>query len=102
MTDTPIPQRPDVEDLRERYRVEREKRLRADGTDQYRASTDALGNFTHDPYVENKVNRSPRVDEVTTLIVGGGFGGLLVAARLRQADVNDFVLVDKASDFGDT
>ena len=35
-------------------------------------------------------------------MVGGGFGGLLAGARLRQAGVEDLRIVDPASDFGGT
>ena len=36
------------------------------------------------------------------LIVGGGFGGLLSAARLRQAGVTDIRMLEVGSDFGGT
>lgn len=41
----------DPEALRERYRHEREKRLRADGTDQYLEVTGEFSHFIDDPYV---------------------------------------------------
>ena len=45
--------------LREKYRVERDKRIRADGNDQY---VEVSGDFSHyvdDPYVEPGFQREP-------------------------------------------
>ena len=36
------------------------------------------------------------------VIVGGGFGGLLAAARLREAGVKDIRIIEKGGDFGGT
>ena len=35
-------------------------------------------------------------------IIGGGFGGLLMGARLREAGFNSLRVVEKAGDFGGT
>ena len=86
-------------DLRSRYREERDKRLRADGNDQYLEPT---GRFTHlleDTYTR-VVPRDPVVGEVEVLVIGAGFAGLVTAARMRQAGVEDVRLVDKAGDVG--
>ena len=72
--------------LRRKYREERDKRIRPDGKDQY---VEPKGRFTHlleDPYVK-RTERPPVRDEVTVAIIGGGFGGLVTAARLKQAGV---------------
>ena len=34
-------------------------------------------------------NRAPLTDEVEVVVIGGGFGGLLAGARLREAGVED-------------
>jgi ribosomal protein S18 acetylase RimI-like enzyme len=53
----------DPDALRERYRRERDKRLRADGVDQYREGRDELARFVDvDPLVPSEVDRDP-VDE---------------------------------------
>jgi cation diffusion facilitator CzcD-associated flavoprotein CzcO len=39
---------------------------------------------------------------VEAVVVGGGLGGLLAAARLRQAGVEGIRVIDKAGDFGGT
>jgi len=88
--------------LREKYRAERDKRLRADGNAQY---VEVKGDFRHyvdDPYVEPGFTRAPLTDEVDVLVIGGGFGGLLAAARLREAGVERIRIVEKGGDFGGT
>jgi cation diffusion facilitator CzcD-associated flavoprotein CzcO len=88
--------------LRAKYRHERDRRLRADANEQY---VEIAGDFRHyvdDPYVERGMTRAPLKDEVDALIVGGGFGGQLAAARLREAGVKDIRIVEKGSDFGGT
>lgn len=92
----------DAESLAERYRREREKRLREDGTTQYRHASDGLSNFLADPFAGPAPQRAPLTEDVEVLVVGAGFGGLLVAARLRQAGIKDIRIIDKASDFGGT
>jgi cation diffusion facilitator CzcD-associated flavoprotein CzcO len=88
--------------LRAKYRAERDKRVRADGNDQY---VEVKGDFAHyvdDPYVEPGYTREPLAQTVEVLVVGGGFGGLLVGARLRQAGFEDIRLVEKGGDVGGT
>src|ERR1043166_62113 len=41
-------------------------------------------------------------EELDVLIVGGGFGGLLAAARLQKAGITNLRIVEKAGDFGGT
>ena len=88
--------------LREKYRAERDKRLRPDGNDQYREVEGALAHFVDDPYVAPGFTREPLADEVEVVVIGGGFGGLLAGARLREAGVDDLCLIEKAGDFGGT
>jgi len=74
----------DLDALRARYREERDKRLREDGNAQYVEVAGRFAHFLDDPYVDEPTARAPLTDEVEVLIVGGGFGGLLAGARLRQ------------------
>lgn len=39
---------------------------------------------------------------VTTLVVGAGFAGLAMGARLKRSGDNDFVIIERASDVGGT
>ncbi len=94
----------DPDALREKYRAERDKRLRADGNDQYQEVAGEFAHFVEDPYVEPGFTREPLTDEVEVLVIGGGFGGLLAGARLREGGVaaGDIRLVEKGGDFGGT
>lgn len=86
-------------ELRERYRAERDKRLRADGNDQYLQPTGRFAQLLDDPYTKS-VDRPSVHDEVTVAIIGAGFSGLVTAARLRQAGIRDVRLIDAAGDVG--
>ena len=90
------------ETLREKYRSERDKRRRDDGNAQYQQ---VAGDFTHyvdDPYIDKIIIRDPLEDEVDVIIVGGGFGGLITGARLREAGVKNIRVIEKGGDFGGT
>ena len=91
----------DATALREKYRIERDKRLREDGNEQY---VEVAGRFSHyleDPYVTPEP-REPLHDEVTVVFIGGGFAGLVTGARLKQAGVDDVRIIEKGGDFGGT
>lgn len=91
---------PDV--LRAKYDAERAKRLRSDGERQYIDVTAEFSYYVDDPHVEPGFTREPLTDEVEVAVVGGGFSGLLMGARLRQAGFEDIRMIDKAGDFGGT
>jgi len=92
----------DPDALRQKYREERDKRLRSDGNEQYVRVSGELSHFEDDPYVEPGFTREPLHDEVDVVIVGGGFGGLVAGARLRQAGVDDIRIIEKGGDVGGT
>ncbi|TDJ29319.1 MAG: NAD(P)/FAD-dependent oxidoreductase [Gammaproteobacteria bacterium] len=92
----------DPDALRAKYRTERDKRLRDDGNEQYLQVTGKFAHFVGDPYVEPGFSREPLTDEVDVVVIGGGFGGLLAAARLREAGVTDLRIIEKGGDFGGT
>jgi cation diffusion facilitator CzcD-associated flavoprotein CzcO len=91
-----------LEEAREKYRIEREKRLRADGIRQYKELKGDYEEFDRDPYVEPGFTRDAIVEEVDVVIVGGGFGGMIEAANLTKAGITNFRIVEKAGDFGGT
>ena len=87
--------------LRDRYRHERDKRLRSDGNEQYVEIAGQFAHYLDDPYVQVQ-ERPPLHDTVEVAIIGGGFGGLLAGARLREAGVEDIRLIEKGGDVGGT
>jgi cyclohexanone monooxygenase len=92
----------DMEALSRRYEEERQKRLRTDGMAQYRKLTDDFAHMAVDRRADAAFSRDPVIGEAVVLIIGGGIGGLLVAARLREQGVKDIRIVDRAGDFGGT
>jgi len=92
----------DPAQLRARYREERDKRLRADANEQYVNATGAYAHYLDDPYVAPGFKRTELEDDVQVVVIGGGFGGLLAGARLREAGVDDLRIIEKGGDFGGT
>jgi len=90
----------DPEALRRRYIEERDKRLRPDRNNQYIEVTADFSNYVDDPYTDGDSERAPRIEETEVLIIGGGFGGILSAARLHEQGFDDIVIVEKGGDFG--
>ena len=92
----------DPDALREQYRIERDKRIKDEANDQY---IEVKGDFSHyidDPYLVERIERDPLNDTVEVIVIGGGFGGLLAAARLRETGIEDIRIIEKAGDFGGT
>ena len=89
--------------LKTKYLAERDKRIRKDGNDQYVNMTGDFAHYIDDPYIE-RVDREPLTDHAHIVVIGGGFGGLLAGARLRDAgvDAGDIRLIEKGGDFGGT
>ena len=92
----------DPEELRAKYREERDKRLRADGNDQYFEVTGDFSHYVDDPYIDVPLEREPIFDDVDVIVVGGGFGGLLTGARLTEAGMGRIRIIEKGGDFGGT
>lgn len=90
---------PDRDVLRQRYRAERDKRLRPDGNDQYLEPKGRFDHLLDDPYTP-RVERAPLHEEVTVALIGSGFSGLCVGARLVQRGIDDLRLVEGGGDVG--
>ena len=90
---------PSVDELREKYRQEQQKRLRPEGMAQWGELSEELD---RDPFVEPGFTREPVVEETTVVIVGGGFAGMLTAIHLAKHGITDVRIVEKAGDFGGT
>lgn len=89
----------DREALQRKYRLERDKRLRPDGNDQYLEPTGRFATLLDDPYTE-RVERAPQHRNVDVAIIGAGFSGLVMGARLRQAGIDDLCLIEGGGDVG--
>ena len=92
----------DPAELRKRYAEERTKRLRSDANNQYQEITGKYAHYNADPYVEPGFTRPAIQEELDVVIVGGGFGGLLSAARLQKVGITSLRIIEKAGDFGGT
>ena len=97
--DIPVPVGTDRDSLLAKYRTERDRRLRPDGNDQYVEPTGRYAHFLDDPYTK-VVPRDPILDEVEVVLIGGGFGGLVTGARLKQAGVGDIRIIEAGGDVG--
>ena len=105
MTDsnsTAAPLNFDPDALREKYRFERDRRLRPEGNAQYHSIDGEFSNYVDDPYVTGISVRAPLNDEVDVVIIGGGFGGLISAARLLEGGIGNIRIIEKGGDFGGT
>ncbi len=91
----------DPAEIKARYLAERDKRLREEGNEQYIEVAGDFSNYVDDPYVE-RFDREPLFDDVEVVIIGGGFGGLLMGGRLREAGFTDIRVIEKGGDFGGT
>ncbi|MFJ3038330.1 flavin-containing monooxygenase [Streptomyces tendae] len=102
MTNPEAPSPEELAELRRRYRAERERRVRPDGARQYLAPDAEFGYYADDPYATATGEREPLRDRVDVAVVGGGFGGILAGARLRQRGVGRVRVLEKGGDFGGT
>ena len=88
----------DPEALHARYLAERDRRLREDGASQYVEVKAEFSHYIDDPYVEPGFSRAPVTDEVEFTVIGGGFGGLLMGARLREAGYQSLRMIEGAGE----
>ncbi|MEU6352648.1 NAD(P)/FAD-dependent oxidoreductase [Streptomyces sp. NPDC047072] len=102
MTPSHAPTPDELAALNERYRHERERRVRPDGTGQYLGADAEFGFYAADPYTDGVAEREPLRDTVDVAVIGAGFGGILAGARLRQRGVERVRVIDKGGDFGGT
>ena len=91
-----------MEAARDRYRLEREKRLRKDGLKQFKELKGDYAEYDRDPFADPDFTRDPIVEDTEVVIVGAGFAGMLTAVNLLGHGITDFRIIDKAGDFGGT
>ena len=92
----------DREEIRARYREERDKRLRSDANAQYIATNGIHSRFRQDPFAGELIERAPVTKSTEVLIIGAGLAGILSGVRLRKAGFDDIRIVDQAAGFGGT
>ena len=89
--------------LREKYRIERDKRIRADGEDQYIEAASEFAHYaTDDPYADPAFEREPLDLEIDVAVIGAGFSGLMAGARLKERGITNFRIIESSGDFGGT
>jgi cyclohexanone monooxygenase len=93
----------DLGEVREKYRAERDKRLRPEGDAQY---LEAAGEYAHfvndDPYAPERPPRESLNDEIDVAIIGAGFSGMQMAARLLEHGIDSVRIIEAGSDLGGT
>ena len=86
--------------LREKYLLERDKRLRPEGQQQYLEAEGEFSDFYEgDPHMP-VIPREPITDDIEVVILGGGLSGLITAHRLQQSGVTNFKIIELGGDFG--
>src|SRR5215510_11151814 len=99
-TRTPDARELDIPSLRERYRLERDKRVRGEGQQQYlRTQDDYAASHVADPHMPLRT-RASIAEDLDVAILGGGFSGLMAGVHLRNAGVHSFRHIEHAGDFG--
>ncbi|MGV6806464.1 MAG: flavin-containing monooxygenase [bacterium] len=88
-----------LEQAREKYRQERDKRLSITKGRSDRTAVGDLAKYVQDPFKEAKPRKAV-TDEVDVVSIGAGFAGLLVGARMTEAGFKRVRLIDTAGDVG--
>lgn len=92
----------DPDHLHAKYVKERDRRVVAAGNAQFMPTDGAFESFGKDPWASPDFKRDPITDHTDVIIAGGGFGGLLAGARLREAGCTDIRIIESAGGFGGT
>lgn len=90
----------DPEEMRRKYREERDKRLGPEADRQFTKMEGGLEELATDPHVKEPISRAPLQDEVEAVVVGGGLSGLVIATRLRQSGLRKVRIIEAGGDLG--
>lgn len=89
-----------IPSLKQKYRHERDRRMRSEGQCQYVKPTENFaGGYEADPYTPLKA-RAPISEDRDVVIVGAGWSGIMAGVELRKQGIDNFRTVDHAGDFG--
>ena len=102
-SNVPPPEEIDIPALKEKYREERDRRIRPEGQEQYAPHEDHLTHDTyeHDPF-SPVVPRDSLSEDIDVAILGAGWTGILAAYHLTQSGVRNFRVIDNAGNYGGT
>lgn len=85
-------------ELQRRYLAERDKRLHFSTLGRYQPAAGELAHYQADPHAPQPAPRDSVEAEVDVVIIGAGFGGLLIAAELEKAGISNFRSLDQTAD----
>ena len=90
----------DIPRMRDKYRRERDKRVRPEGQRQYLEPVGAFAScYESDPFMR-VAPRAALSQDLDVAILGAGFCGMLTAVKLKEAGVTTFRNIDWAGDWG--
>ena len=90
----------DIPALKKKYELERDRRIRKEGQQQYvQPKAEFAEAYEGDPYTPLKP-RDAVVEDLEIAILGGGWSGIMAGVQLRKAGIGDFRVIDHAGDFG--
>ncbi len=93
----------DPEALREKYRHERDRRVRDDGEAQYVEAAEEFAHYANDdPYADPAFTRDTLDIDLDVAVIGAGFSGLMAAARLKERGITNMRIIEAGGDFGGT
>src|SRR5260370_38319464 len=88
------------EEIKIPYYIDGRRRVNRVSAPLYAPAKDGkFANFGKDPWAP-PLTRPALHDHVQVIIAGGGFGGLLAGARLREAGYTGIRIIDEGGDFG--
>lgn len=99
-TNVPPASEVDIPALKEKYRQERDKRIRPEGQRQYsKIKEEFKEEYIDDPHTP-VVPRDPIVEDLDVAVLGTGWSGIMASYHLRNAGVTNFRNIDHGGDWG--
>jgi len=93
----------DVDSLQQKYAQKRAKRLHNDQSSQKAHNRPSnISEYLKDPYVEPGFSRDPIKAVYDITIIGAGYTGVQIAARLIKQDYTNISLIERGGDVGGT
>lgn len=99
-TNVPPASEVDIPALKEKYRQERDKRIRPEGQKQYsKIREEFREEYIEDPHMPI-TPRDPVVEDLDVAVLGTGWSGIMASYHLRNAGVTNFRNIDHGGDWG--